>query len=142
MALGESIKAWRRGESFTNVLGYLAVSQEEIDRGRAADTALEEMNRKAFARGKITQAELDRRSAVVATQSTDAIITDPESGMGASIVSGLSEGIANVQSTVKESIRAPINFGFGMIPWQAWLILAVYLAYRFGLFEKLKAKIS
>lgn len=138
MAIGESFRAFRRGEGFERSFGYLWLSQEDIDRGRDATNKLDELNRKAFEVGKINDQEYQERTARLHSTDVENLLTDPNSSPLQGFKEGFEEGAANVQSAIKETIRAPITFGLGAIPWQAWLIVGLFVAWKLGAFKKLQ----
>ena len=137
MALLEAFRAWKRGESWNNVFGYAYISQDEIDRGRTADSRLEEVNRQAFERGvwdEATYADVRARAEAGNMQS---VIENPDSSPWSGFKEGAAEGAANMQGTIKSALAAPFNFTLGAIPWQVWLVVGVFVAWRFGLLQGL-----
>jgi hypothetical protein len=140
MAIGEAWKAWQRGESWNNVFGYAVTSQEEIDRGRSADSRLMEMNRAAFETGKWNEEQYLASNARLHTSSMDELIANPDSSPWAGFQEGLKEGAANVQGSIKSTLAAPFNFTMGAIPWQVWLAVGLFLGFKLGLFDRLFAR--
>lgn len=137
MAIGESIKAAARGD-LEQAFGFLWLSQDEIDRGRLADSRLDQLNRNAFEAGKISGEEYAARYGKIQASSMDALLEDPMSSPWSGFKEGLKEGAENVQGAVKNTLAAPFNFAFGSIPWQVWLLGLVALAWYLGLFGRLK----
>lgn len=139
MALWESLKSAARG-NFSDAGNYLFISQEEVDRGRALDSALEAKARESFERGIYSSQQLDVSLERIRQQSftEGGIFDQPGTDITAGLAEGAMDGLKNIQSGVKESLRETIKFGSGLIPWQGWLLIGVYLVWRFGLFKFLK----
>ena len=137
MAIGEAWRAWRRGDGFEKSVGYLWLSQEDIDNNRDTTSRLDEVNRKAFDAGKLSEQDYLDRTARNHTTEIGSLVADPASSPWGGFKEGLKEGVENVQGAIKETIRAPITFGLGAIPWQAWVILLIWGAWRLGLMKKL-----
>lgn len=137
MAIGEAWRAFRRGESWNNVFGYAVVSQEEIDRGRAADSRLQELNQEKFDSGKWNAQQYADSNARLHASSLDELISNPDSSPWAGFKDGLEEGVANVQSGIKGTLAAPINFTLGSIPWQIWALVGLYVAWRLGALDRI-----
>lgn len=137
MALGETLKSWRNGQ-WRDGLNYLFVSQDEVDRGRAADTQLEALVKADYERGVITAAQRDLTDSRIGDNSfaPGGIFSQDGTDIVGGFQEGLKEGANNIQKGVHDAVGGTINFGLGMIPWQAWVLLAIYLAWRFGAFKK------
>ena len=107
MAIGETLKAWRRGE-FAKGMDYLFIDQADVDAGRLADNRLEQLNRKAFDQGLWT----DEQWAGISKRMADAQYDNQvaESSPWSGFKEGFEEGAANVQDTIKKGIAAPLNF--------------------------------
>ena len=60
----------------------------------------------------------------------------------AAAAEGAREGLADLQTSVKDTVTSAAGFGIGgvlgFIPWWAWIIGAGYLAFRFGLLKGIK----
>ena len=139
MALGETWREWSRG-NFREGLNYLFVSQETVDSGRRADSALEALVKRRAIENKITQ---DQANATIARIQENAFVPGGIfSQEGTDIVGGFQEGFeegaANVQSAIKGAIAAPLNFTFGAIPWQVWILAALWFAWWAGWLKHLK----
>lgn len=141
MALWESIKSLARG-NFSDAAAYLWVDQETVDSGRAADSQLEALAKRDLDRGIYSpeqyQVTMDR---LAANKFEPGGIFDQEgTDVVGGFMDGAKEGLNNIQTSVKESVRGTINFSLGFIPWQAWILIALYLAWRFGWLKKLVSK--
>jgi hypothetical protein len=135
MALGEFWRALSRGDGWEKSFGYLTLSQDEIDRGRDLDNKLDQVNRVAFERGLVSQADYDKTSARLAQSSMDVLLENPDSSPWAGFKEGWKEGADNIQSGIKKTLAAPFNFTLGAIPWQVWLLVGGYIAWRMGLLD-------
>lgn len=133
MAIGETLKAWGRGE-FSKGLDYLFIDQADVDAGRLADNRLEQLNRKAFDQGLWTDEEWAGISKRMADAKYDNQVA--ESSPWSGFQEGFAEGAANVQDTIKKGIAAPLNFTLGAIPWQVWAVAGLFLAFKLGLLNK------
>jgi hypothetical protein len=91
----------------------------EQERGDEADRKRAELDQKAFERGKITQAELERRS-----NESPRIVVEDE--LDAAFIEGAKEGYDAETSTIKAVVAAPFKFAWASLPWQ--LILAAGVA--------------
>lgn len=138
MAFTEAIKAFQRGDGFEKSFGLLWVSQDEIDRGRLLDSKLDVVNRNSFERGLWTSAEYDKIRERAAAGATDQLFLNPDSSPWQGFKEGASEGLEAVQDGIKTTLSAPIKFTFGSIPWQIWALVAAYVAWKLGAFDKLK----
>lgn len=139
MALWEAIKSAAHGE-FNDAVGYLFVPQSEVDRGRALDSQLETMVKDDYAKGIITDDQLAITMGRIQANSfaPNGIFDQPGTDVAAGLQEGALDGLNNVQKTVKQSIAGTVNFGAGLIPWQGWVILGLYVAWRVGWLNKLK----
>lgn len=135
MGIAESWSAWRRGEGWNNAFGYLYLSQDDIDAGKAAESRLDALNRDQFDAGRISDQEYTDRQSRINSSSITSMLENPETSPWSGFKEGLAEGADNVQSTIKGAIAAPINFTLGAIPWQVWLIAGVFLAWKAGLIK-------
>lgn len=139
MALWEALKSLAHG-NVSDATGYLFISQDEVDRGRAYDSQLEAMVKNDYAKGIITDDQLALTMGRIQAQSFNpgGILSQEGTNVASGLGEGALEGLNNVQSTVKESIRGTLNYGFGFIPWQAWVLVSLYIAWRVGWLNKLK----
>lgn len=133
MALWEAIKSAAKG-NFSDAGGYLFVSQEEVDRGRRLDTQLEALVKEDYRRGIITDDQLSITMGRIEAQSfkPGGIFSQDGTNVTKGLVQGAGEGLKQLQTGVKEGIAGTLNFGAGLIPWQLWIIIAIYLGWRFG----------
>lgn len=142
MGITEAFKAWRRGESATNSFGYLFVSDAEIERGRGLDSQLEALNRQAFEAGTYNQSQYELAAGNAAAGATDRWFTDPATSPGAGFVDGAAEGLAAEQAAVQKATSNLIGKALGFLPWQAWVAILLFLAWRFGLLRRVMGKLS
>lgn len=132
MGLAEAWKAWQRGEPIGDSLGYIFVSDAEIERGRKLDSQLEQLNREAFEAGVWSQDEYDQVLGHQATSAIDYELTNPETSPWGGFKEGFAEGASNVQESIRKGLSVPINWTLGAIPWQIWLILFLVVAWKLG----------
>ncbi len=135
MSVSEAWKSWNRGEVWEKSFGYLYLSQDEIDRGRALDNRLDASNRVAFERGLVSEKQYQESTARLADASLANLLTNPDSSPWQGFQEGAAEGAKSMQEGIKKGLAAPFNFTFGAIPWQVWLVLGGYIAWRLGLLD-------
>ena len=115
------------------ITGYDRTAYEEGLQADAKNRALTEDLRN---RGLIT--EQDYRAAqqhydASAAYNPDAEITD-------AFDEGLNDGAANIRNTIGGAINLGIGTPLKLIPWQVWVALAIYVAWRLGAFNGILAK--
>jgi hypothetical protein len=141
MGIASAWSAWRAGKSSDEIFGLLALSEADIERGKAADSKIDQQNRALFERGVWDQTQFDQAQANAQNGTLSAELNNPETSILQGFKDGWVEGAQNEQNFVKKAITVPLNFGLGMIPWQVWVGLGVYVLWRLGWLEKwLKAK--
>jgi hypothetical protein len=130
--------------NFSEAFGSLFVSQEEFDRGAAADSALERLNNQAYEQGRISSEENLRRLQNINANRLDtgAIFQQEGTNVAAGFVAGWKEGADRIQSGIKNTVGGVLNWGLGSIPWQVWVGLLIYGAWQLGLFALLKRRIA
>jgi hypothetical protein len=140
MAIGETVKGIWRGETLSTSLGYLFVSQEEIDRGRLADSQLEAINREAFEGGRISGDAYAQTIANIKTGATDQLFRNKETNPFEGFKEGAAEGLESMQSAVKGGLSGILGGVLGFIPWWAWVGAAGFVAWKIGLLDALGKK--
>lgn len=132
MGFGTAWKSWREGKGFSDSMSYLFVSETEIARGQALDTRLEEINRQAFDAGTYTAEQYREASANAAQGSTENWITGPETSPWVGFQEGAAEGLAAEKALVQKATSGVLGNALGFIPWQVWVVAAVYVAWKLG----------
>ena len=144
MGLGSAWTAWRSGQPLGDAAGYLFVSEEKLERGRALDNQLDQMNQEAFASGRWTEAQFEQAQQNAAKGSLNEWVTGDETSPWEGFKVGWAEGAAAEQDLIKRGLAAPVNWLAGSIPWQVWLIGLAVLAWHLGwlgwLFRKASVK--
>lgn len=104
------------------------VTGKEDDRAADLDRREYDLMQERLRRGLIDQGTYDRWLAKKLGQQEPSA----REQVGEAFVEGAAEGAAAIQRGVKETLRAPINWAFGAIPWQLWLIGAGFLFWWLG----------
>lgn len=142
MALAEAIKTWWRGEGTEKAAGMLFLDQEEIDRGRGLDSKLDALNKSRLNDGKISQEQWAATNDRYKSGGFDTLLTNPDSSPWAGFQEGAVEGLANVQSGIKEAIRSPLRWSLGAIPWEVWVAVLLFAAWKTGILTRLAARVK
>lgn len=138
MALWEATKSFFSG-NFKDAGSYLLIDSDEVNRGRDLDARLAELNGRALEQNKISEDEYLRRTDAISMNAFEhgGIFEQEGTDLAGGFAEGAKEGLANVQSTVKSTLANTVNFGAGLIPWQVWVLGALYVAFRMGLLDKI-----
>jgi hypothetical protein len=107
-------------------------------RGEDAEAALREDNKKKLASGA-----WDQQQYTIATQHIDAgVVNDAQGQVYEQFGVGFDEGAANINDIIGKGITGAISTPLKLIPWQAWVLLAIFLGFKFNLFGNLFGKKS
>lgn len=138
MALWDATKSFFSG-NFKDSASYLFVDADEVNRGRDLDARLAELNSRDLASNKITDEEYLRRTNAIATNAFEhgGIFDQEGTDVFGGFVEGAGEGLTTMQQGVKSGIAKSLNFTTGLIPWQLWVLIAIYVAFRLGLLDKI-----
>jgi hypothetical protein len=147
MPLWESVKAFGRGE-FSAGMGLLFTDQDTYDAQKETAARLEKSVNRQYQSGLLSQQAAARTlQNIEATRNdTGQLFLTPGDTVLDAFKQGWSEGADRMQKGVKETIRAPLNWTLGAIPWQVWALAALYVAWQTGilgaLLARLRAKIG
>lgn len=117
----------------------LYVDEETIAAGNASDRANDDLNRKNWESGKVTEQEYRASLARITNNAfPDFVNSDGEHGRlyeqpgtnpSAGFAEGLGDGARNIRTTVSDAINGTVGFTFKLVPWQLWAVLGIYLAF-------------
>jgi hypothetical protein len=143
MPLFEALKAFGRGEGSAG-LGLLFTSADTYEAQRDTGTRLEAAVNRQYQAGLLSQEAAARtlQNIEATNNSTGQLFTTPGDSTLDAFKEGWSEGADRMQRTVKETIRAPLSWTLGAIPWQVWAIAAVVVAYQSGILTALLARLN
>ena len=105
---------------------------EEQRRSDDADRRLREMNLADLQRGTWSDEEFYARDARITAGALDV-----KADYSAAFKEGLDEGYQNTTGAIRTTLASPFNFAFASIPWQVWLALGVFVAWKTGLLRKM-----
>lgn len=128
----------------TGAFGALFVPQEEVDRSAVLAERDLALNRRLVEVGRISQDEELRRMQNIAANRADtgAIFhldgTNPLDGFK----EGWAEGANRIQTGIRSTVGGVLNWGFGSIPWQVWVLVLLWGAWQLGFLELIKRRIA
>lgn len=143
MPLFESIKAFGRGE-VSDGLGLLFTDSDTYEAQRDTRTRLEAATNRQYQAGLLSQEAAARtlQNIEATNNSTGQLFTTPGDSVLDGFKEGWSEGADRMQNAVKETVRAPLKWTLGAIPWQVWAIAVVVVAYQSGILTALLSRLN
>lgn len=72
----------------------------------------------------------------------DSLSYDPDDAIGEAFGEGFDDGADNIRGAVGSTINAAVGTPLKLIPWQLWIALALYGAWKLGLFKTLLSKVK
>lgn len=91
---------------------------------------------------QLGQAGIDERNAVFQAHQRDSHIDSVTGEVNAAFDEGLKEGAGNIRGTLGETFNKLVLTPLSIIPWQIWLVAALYLAWTSGLLKPIVAKLK
>lgn len=142
MPLWESLKAFGRGEVSAG-MGLLFTDSDTYEAQRDTRSRLEAAVNRQYETGLISQEAAARTlQNIEATRNdTGQLFVQPGDTVLDAFKEGWSEGADRMQNAVKETIRAPLKWTLGAIPWQVWAIGILYLAWQSGILAAVLARL-
>jgi hypothetical protein len=110
--------------------------RENYERGREADRLNRGITEDLKARGLINSPDFN--TAIRNYDEADNF--DPDDAITDAFNEGLDDGATNIRNAVGSTINGIVFTPLKIIPWQVWLALAGYAAFRLGLFNGILAK--
>lgn len=110
--------------------------REGYEAGLEADRRNREITEKLHERGLIDDDDYD----FSIRNYNDSAQYDPDKEIAREFGVGIDDGARNIRNFAGETINAAIGTPLKIIPWQAWVALAVFVAFKFGLFNGLLKK--
>lgn len=110
----------------------------EKERSDELDRQLREHNAARVERGVMSPEEynvFEERLATGGSNTFDDQIED-------AFEEGASEGLANMQATVKGTLTDTVKGALGFVPWWAWFLLLGFILYQVGAWAYLKRRVA
>lgn len=107
--------------------------RDEYERGIEADNRNRAITEDLKTRGLISEDDYD----FAIKNYNDAASYDPDHDIGAAFGQGIDDGAANIRNLAGGTVNALALTPLKLIPWQVWLALAIYAAFKFGLLNGL-----
>lgn len=133
MGLKSAFKSLVKG-NVQDALNFAFVDEQTVEASNQADRALMELNREDMIEGKISQNEFERRAAAIDANAfpqddgSGGLFTQESSNPWAGFKEGAVEGLQAEAGFVNKTVGGALDFASKAIPWQLWVILAIYLA--------------
>lgn len=142
MPLWPALKAFGRGEASAG-LGLLFTDSDTYEAQRETRSRLEAATQRQYEVGLISQEAAARTLQNIAAtdNTTGQLFTTPGDSTLDAFKEGWSEGADRMQNAVKETIRAPLKWTLGAIPWQVWAIGLLYVAWQTGILAALLSRL-
>lgn len=106
--------------------------EEERRRGAEADARLAALQ--ARQRDRFTDTQWATMQEHLAEQQGYSV--DPEAQVAAAFGEGLKEGYDKTTGAIRATVAAPFNFVFKSLPWQLYVAVALFAAWKFGWLKK------
>ena len=108
---------------------YTGVDTEaERQRGAELDAKLAALQ--AGQRSRFTDTQWEQMQAHLAESQGYSV--DPEGQVNAAFGEGLKEGYDKTTGAIRATVAAPFNFVFKSLPWQLYVAIALFAAWKFG----------
>lgn len=112
--------------------------RENYERGKAADAQNRQLTEELLEQGRIGQFEY--KQAMAHYDAADA--EDPDAEIDSAFNEELNDRTAAVRNFASGGINAIFKSVFGTIPWQVWIGVGLYVAWRLGLLKGIFGKFS
>jgi len=127
-AFKEAWRAFREGNTGAAV-GYLWVSQDDVDTGRATDAKINEINEDLAKRGVISPEQQTTAAQRVANGSigTGDIFRQPGTDVFGGFKEGVREGAQSMVDGGQKAITSTTGGILSFLPWQVYVLAGLWL---------------
>ena len=138
MGLWSATKALLSGRP-GDAADYVFVDEDTIKVSNETDRKLDELNRRTWEAGNLTEQDYRERLARLTNNAFPDFVTDtgergtlfdqPGTNPSLGFSEGIQEGASNIRKSVSNAINQSVGFTFKLIPWQVWVVAGGYLLF-------------